>query len=77
MVYTDKALVHLKDDGTIEARSASGTAVPLATLADVQAIRDALNGHTHTYVPGGGAPTTTTVNPSVPAPTGTTKLKAE
>jgi hypothetical protein len=76
MLFNALALVYLKDDGTIEARSAGGVAVPLATLADVQAIRNALHEHAHTYA-GGAGPALTTLNPAVPAPTGTTKLRGE
>ena len=59
--------------------SDSGAAVPLATKADVEAVQQALDGHAHTYKgDGSGAPAElTTVNPSVPAPSGTTVLKAE
>lgn len=50
-------------------------AEPLATKADVQAVRDDLHQHTHLYVPypGGVAGTAvpTTGNPSVTAPVGT------
>lgn len=62
-----KVLIH---DGT------AAQAVALATKADVQAVRDALNNHAHTYVPGTGAATLTTFNPTVPAPAGTSVLKA-
>lgn len=70
-VYSASSLVHLKADGTIEARSAGGVAVPLATKADVQDLRDWVAAHVH---PANGSP------PSGPAPanpTGTTKLKGE
>ncbi|HVJ29760.1 MAG TPA: phage baseplate assembly protein V [Gammaproteobacteria bacterium] len=70
------ARVILKADGTIEARSAGGTAGALATLADVQALRSTFNTHVHTGVTVGsgssGAPST----PASP-PGGTTKFKAE
>jgi phage gp45-like len=76
-VFNDKARIIVKADGTVEIRLHGGVAIPLATLADVQAIRAALDGHSHTYVPGSGTPTTTTANPAVPAPVGTTVLKAQ
>lgn len=79
-MFNDAALVHIKAGGTIEARSKNGVAVPLATKADVDAIRNALNGHSHQYIPpgsGGGAPIATTGNPAVPAPAGTSVLKGE
>lgn len=77
LVYAGGAIVWVRANGTVEIRTPSGTAVPLATKADVDAIRDALNGHTHTYVPGTGTPTTTTINPSVPASIGTTVLRGQ
>lgn len=76
-VYNDKAIIIVKADSTVEIRLVGGVAIALPTLADVQAIRNALNGHTHTYIPGTGSPTLTTVNPVVPAPSGTTVLKAQ
>lgn len=79
IIYTaaSGAVVYLKPDGTIEARSATGTAVELATKADVQQIRDELHQHEHLYAPGAGTPILTEQGPSVTAPTGTTKLKGE
>ena len=71
-IYTSTAVVLINADGTIEIRSAGGLAVPLATLADVQAIQAALDLHTHAH----GDPTVGT-GPAVPAPTGTTKLRGE
>lgn len=76
-VFNSKVILHLKADGTLEARTVSGAAVALATKADVQAVRDALHNHSHTYIPGSNAATQTTGNPSVPAPTGTQKFRAE
>lgn len=57
--------------------SDSGDAQALPTLVDVQRIRDELDGHTHTYLPGTGGATTTTVNPAVTSPDGTSVLKAK
>jgi hypothetical protein len=59
-----------------------GSAVSLATKADVQDVRDALNGHEHTYGLASGVgvtitPTSTEGGPSVPAPAGTTILKGQ
>lgn len=61
----------------VEIRSANGTAVKLATLADAQAIRGALDGHAHTYIPGSNPTVVTTGNPTVPAPVGTSVLRGE
>lgn len=51
-------------------------AAELATLDDVQSVRDDLHNHSHLYIPypGGvaGTPVATTGNPTVTAPTGTT-----
>lgn len=79
MLFNSKCIIHAKDDGTVEVRTPNGVAVPLATLADVQAIRNALHNHGHTYIaPGsGGSAATTTDNPAVPAPAGTTVLKGQ
>lgn len=65
------------NEGTIEARTQSGTAVALATLADVEAVQGAVDGHEHLYVPSGGGTALTTNGPSVPAPSGTSVFKAE
>lgn len=71
-MYTDKAIVYLKDNGTIEARSAGGAAAALATKADVTALANFVQG---LLVGGtGSAP----IPPgTVPQPTGTLKFKAE
>jgi hypothetical protein len=50
---------------------------PILSRRFAQAIRAALDGHSHTYIPGSNTPTATTGNPAVPAPTGTQKFKAE
>lgn len=76
-IFTSSSVVKIKQDGTIEIGSRGGTFQPLATKADLQTVRDELNGHAHTYLPGTGSATLTTGNPSVTAPTGTTKLMGE
>lgn len=53
----------------------TGTPEALALKSDVQGVVDALDGHKHTYRPGTGGATTTTLNPSVPGPTGTDRIK--
>lgn len=87
IIYTAAAgaVVYLKPDGTIEARSATGTAVELATKADVVALRDWLAGHVHLGVTAGsGVSLAPNVDPMgtppgvpLPDPVGTTKLKGE
>lgn len=87
MLHNSKALLYLKDDGTIEARSANGTAVPLATKADIDAVIEKLNEqivahntHAHTGVTtGGGTSLVATVLVPVPAApaVGTMTLKGE
>lgn len=77
-LYNDSgAVVHLKEDGTIEARS-GGVAIPLATKADLDAHRAWVDAHTHTITSGSSAGLTTApaTLPS-PTPVGTTKFKAE
>lgn len=80
-IFTSLSTVVIKADGTVEIRTKDGTAQSLATKADLQAVVDALDGHTHKYIPypGGvaGTPIVTTDNPSVPDPDGTTVLLGE
>lgn len=75
MLHNSKAFVHVKDDGTIEARSKLGVAVPLATKADVDALITLYNLHVHVSA----APTNPTSVPATLSPlsTGTLKLKGE
>jgi|GEM_PF-5437931 len=54
-----------------------GTTKALATLEDVQHVRDDLNGHSHAYIPGSGGSAFTTGNPSVTAPVGTAHIESE
>jgi len=54
-MYTDKALVYVKDDGTIEARSGGGTAAALATKADLDALKGAFTNWTPAPSDGGAA----------------------
>jgi phage gp45-like len=76
-IYNSASIVKVKADGTIEIGSQGGTFAALALKSDVDTIQSQLDGHSHTYLPGSGGATTTTGNPSVTAPTGTVKLKAE
>lgn len=77
IAFNSKCVLYLKADGTIEARTTGGTAVALALKSDVDTIQGELDGHSHTYIPGTLAVQLTTLNPSVTAPVGTTKLKGE
>lgn len=86
-VFNSQAIIYIKADGTIEARTADGTAVSLATKHDLQILRAALASAVISLGAGGAA----TVNveadatvalmvpPVVPPtwPVGTTKLKGE
>lgn len=74
-VFNSTGGVFVKADGTIEARSAGGTAVALATKADLDALKVYLDAHAHTGVTT-GVGTSGPPSPS-PAPTGTTKLRGE
>ena len=69
-MFNDTSLVHIKGDGTIDARSSGGTAVPLATKADIDALKAWIATHVHG---GSGTPPTTTP----PSAAGTSKLKGE
>ncbi len=79
-MYTDKAVVYLKSDGTIEARSGGGGAAPLATKADLDALKNAILGWAPVPTDGGAALKVALVKlftgPPV-WPAGTTRLKAE
>jgi hypothetical protein len=79
-IYTDQALVYLKDNGTIEARSAAGAAAALATKADMDALKSAIQGWTPVPNDGGAALKTALLAlfsgpPTWPA--GTKKFNAE
>ena len=88
ITHNSKSLLKFNADGTVEIRGVNGTAVPLATKADVQALWDYLaqqfdptTGHKHTAP---GPITTTAVQPStapssipVGEPSGTTIFKAQ
>lgn len=86
-IFSGAAVVVCRKDGTIEARSWAGTAVPLATLADLQELRDwiaarfdPLSGHTHSASGSGPPAPPPPPNPTnlvPPHPTGTTKLRGE
>jgi hypothetical protein len=71
LIYTTKAIVKIKVDGTVEIRSVDGTAAPLAFKSDVDALQtrvDALEQAllTHVHVTGlPTAPTSTPVQPYV------------
>lgn len=79
VMYNSTVRVHMKADGTVEIGTHGGTMKRLAFLEDVQAVRDDLHEHEHSYVGGGTGSGTlvTTGGPSVTAPVGTSKLKAE
>ncbi len=64
--------------GKVSIQQRGGSPAPLATLADVQDVRNDLHSHEHTYIPGPGpGVTVTTLGPSVTNPTGTQILEAE
>jgi phage gp45-like len=86
-IYTPLAIVRIKADGTIEARSKSGTAVELATKQDLVKLYNAIAGAAIVAMDGGLSLKTTIlgglasslggVSGSAPWPVGTTKFKAE
>jgi len=75
-VHNTMSVCHFKADGTVEIRSRDGTAVSLATKADLQAVYDAI---ATTWVPvaGDGGTSLKTLFQGLPGPAGTTKLKGE
>ncbi len=72
-VFNTKAIVHVKADGTIEARSASGVAKSLATKDDIDALKSWALTHTH---PAPGGATSAPTDPP-PDADGTNVLKGE
>jgi uncharacterized protein (DUF885 family) len=90
IVYTTTSIVKIFRDSHVEIRSIDGTAVPLATKADVDALQSRLNALEQNFL-GHGHPTAALGPPSPPAAvapgafppttpatiTGTQKLKAE
>lgn len=75
-LFNSQAIVHLKADGTIEARSEGGVALPLATKADIDALTATFNAHFHTGVVVGGAFSGPPATPAAAA-IGTTVVKGE
>jgi len=88
--FNSSTIIVIKKDRTVEIRQAGGTAVALATKADVQAVVDIVNHHVHLYLPGPGASTPTStiqvmstavppapVAAAAPSPVGTEVLKAQ
>lgn len=78
-IFNSRAAVVVKADGTIEIRSISGTAAPLATKADLNALRSAISGAAVTPNDGGAALKTNILAalPEATWPAGTTKLRGE
>ncbi|MGN6103738.1 MAG: hypothetical protein ACTHU0_01415 [Kofleriaceae bacterium] len=77
-MFNSRSVVHIKADGTIEARSAGGTAGPLALHASLVSLREAFQ--SWTPVTGDGGAALKTVLSDLFArewPKGTTKLKGE
>ncbi len=71
------ARVILKADGTIEVRSASGSAAALATKADLDNLKSAIQGWTPVANDGGAALKAALTALFATWPAGTTKLKGE
>lgn len=79
-MYTDKSLFKINADGTMEGRSAGGTAGFLGSLADLQALKSVFQSWTPVAGDGGAALKTllTTLFTGPPTwPAGTKKLKGE
>ncbi len=76
VIFTSQAEVRILNDGTIHARSIDGTAAPVATLADIQALITTFNAHLHTGVTTGMASSGPPASPASSA-SGTQILRAE
>jgi phage gp45-like len=81
MVYTDKVCLFLRADGTIEARSKDGEAKRLATVDELNTLRDFVVSHIH-LAPGGntGGALVNPAGGSPPVPgefSGTSVFRAE
>lgn len=79
-IFNSAALVYVKANGTIEARTKNGTAVALATKADLDALRSALTSAVVSLGAGGVASVVTAADALTapdPWPKGTKKLKGE
>ncbi|MCA9678840.1 MAG: phage baseplate assembly protein [Myxococcales bacterium] len=76
-IFTSTATVVIKADGTVEVRSATGTAVPLALLSDLAALKSAIEGWTPAPNDGGAALQTALTALFTSWPVGTTVLKGE
>jgi phage gp45-like len=76
-IYNSVALVYVKADGTIEARSKSGTALRLMTVADGLALVDAIRDAATVANDGGASFKAALLTSLANWPTGTTKLKGE
>lgn len=73
--FNSLARVKIDADGKVYVTDRSGgVGVALATLADVQAVVDALYGHEHDVISEGSP---TSGGPSVPSPTGTSVLRGQ
>jgi phage gp45-like len=72
--FSEGAVIKVREN-TVEVRAPNGTAVRLATLDDIQALRDYVASHVHpvTAAPG----TTGTSTPPPGQPSGTTVLKGQ
>lgn len=86
ILYSSTAVVHVRADGTVEIRSPDGAAVPLATKADVEALKTHFDGHKHQHaIPNGTTltsvptrtPTGTVILDPAPSPAGASVLRGE
>jgi hypothetical protein len=79
-MFNRLTIVIIKPDGTVEIRASGGTASPLATKADIDALKAWAASHTHVVAgitAGGAAVTSATPLPVAPVAAGTTVLKAQ
>lgn len=75
-LHNSLVLIRIKSNGTVEIRTKAGTASPLATLDDLQELRDWIHDDMVIAVPSAGSSTPGTTTPP-PTPAGTSVLKAQ
>jgi phage gp45-like len=86
IMFSSRSVVHIRANGVVEIRTPHGRAVPLATKADVAALKKHVDDHMHQYATQSGTALTSfptlvltgkPVLDPAPAPSGTSVLQSE